>query len=71
MARAELPAASRIRFAADIGTRVYWLALLVGLVVGVLGGGFHCLVDLLRAMARRAGRRADSIRCSCTPALLG
>jgi chloride channel protein, CIC family len=37
-------------FAADIGTQVYWLALLVGLLVGVLGVGFHSLVDLLAAL---------------------
>jgi H+/Cl- antiporter ClcA len=34
-------------FAADIGTRVYWLALAVGLIVGILGSGFHLLVDLI------------------------
>ncbi len=34
-------------FAADIGTRVYWLALMVGLIVGGLGSGFHLVVDLL------------------------
>jgi CIC family chloride channel protein len=38
-------------WAADIGTRVYWLALLVGLIVGVLGSGFHLIVDAL-AQAR-------------------
>ena len=34
-------------WAADIGTRVYWLALLVGLIVGGLGTGFHLMVDAL------------------------
>jgi CIC family chloride channel protein len=34
-------------WAADIGTRVFWLALLVGLIVGVIGTGFHLLVDAL------------------------
>lgn len=38
-------------WAADIGTRVFWLALLVGLIVGGLGTGFHLLVDAL-AQAR-------------------
>ena len=32
-------------WAADIGTRVFWLALLVGLVVGAIGSGFHLLID--------------------------
>ena len=41
-------------FAADIGTQVYWLALLVGLLVGV-GVGFHSLVDLLAALSLVAG----------------
>ncbi len=34
-------------WAADIGTRVFWLALLVGLSVGMLGTGFHLMVDAL------------------------
>ena len=34
-------------WAADVGTRVYWLALLVGLIVGGLGTGFHLMVDAL------------------------
>lgn len=38
-------------WADDIGTRVYWLALLVGLIVGGLGTGFHLMVDAL-AQAR-------------------
>lgn len=34
-------------WATDIGSRVFWLALLVGLIVGGLGTGFHLLVDAL------------------------
>ena len=44
-------------WAADIGTRVYWLALLVGLIVGGLGTGFHLMVDRPGAGADRPRRR--------------
>ena len=37
-------------FAADIGNRVYWLAVLVGLAVGPIAAGFHIVVDLITAV---------------------
>ena len=35
---------------ADLGTRLYWLALLTGLLVGAIGAGFHALIDRLGAL---------------------
>lgn len=32
---------------ADLGTKLYWLALLAGLLTGLLGAGFHGLIDHL------------------------
>ncbi len=37
-------------FAADIGGRVYWLAILVGLAIGLLAVGFHITVDAMAAV---------------------
>jgi hypothetical protein len=37
-------------FAADIGSRVYWLAVLVGLATGALAVGFHVIVDWMAAL---------------------
>lgn len=34
---------------ADLGSRLYWLALLAGLLVGLLGAAFHGLIDRLTA----------------------
>ncbi|MGD9507910.1 MAG: H(+)/Cl(-) exchange transporter ClcA [Geminicoccaceae bacterium] len=34
---------------ADLGTKLYWLALLAGLLTGLLGAGFHGLIDHVTA----------------------
>lgn len=34
---------------ADLGTKLYWLALLAGLLTGLLGAGFHGLIDHMGA----------------------
>ena len=45
-------------FAADIGTRVYWLAVLVGLLVGIAGGRVSRLWSTDLGPARQPRRRA-------------
>ncbi|MFO1071867.1 MAG: chloride channel protein [Geminicoccaceae bacterium] len=46
--------------ASDIGSRVYWLALLLGVAIGGLGSLFHAVVDRLAAWrAAFAGGAAD------------
>ncbi|MFO1068825.1 MAG: H(+)/Cl(-) exchange transporter ClcA [Geminicoccaceae bacterium] len=53
------------QWAADIGGRVFWLALLVGLIVGILGSAFHWLLDLV------AGWRTALMAGGLDPALQG
>ena len=42
--------AEAIDSSADLGSRLYWLALLTGLLVGAIAAGFHALIDRLGAL---------------------